>query len=153
MRINRNVNSIAAASLCFAKHQYPFTTIYDFNKAIVSMNVEKNIFSITYISSENYDGDDGDYDRLFYQDPDTTYYELNKADLNSIIRFHVGLILPKEKSQVIRKIAQDVIKSMKIEHAYTQFCHYGHSVNYSKYVISIDEFISIVTKSVIPVIE
>lgn len=148
MRINKNVKSIAVASAHFAKHQYPFSTIYDFDKAIVSMDLEKNLFSITYLESSSHDSDD---DSLFYQASDTTYYGMDQSALRSIIRFHVGLVLPKEKSLVVRQIARDVLKSMRNKHAYTQVGWYGHSKDYSQYIIPIDDFIKVVTAAVIPV--
>jgi hypothetical protein len=148
MRINKNVKSIAVASAHFAKHQYPFATIYDFDKAIVRMDLEKNLFSITYLESSSHDSDD---DSLFYQSSDTTYYGMDQSALRSIIRFHVGLVLPKEKSRVVRQIARDVLKTMRNKHAYTQVGWYGHSKDYSQYIMPIDEFIKVVTAAVIPV--
>ena len=148
MRINKNIKSIVAASDRFAKHQYPFATIYVFDKAIVNMDIKTNIFSITYLSSDSYDSDD---DGLFYQASDTTEYCLEPSILNSIVRFHVGLVLPKEKSLVVRNVARDIIKSMRHKHAYTQNCWYDHSKDYSQYVLQIDEFVNLVAAAVIPV--
>lgn len=148
MRINKNIKSIAAASARFAKHQYPFATIYDFDKAIVSMDIEKNLFSVTYLESESYDTED---EGLFYQASDTTEHGLDKSTLLSIVRFHVGLVLPKEKSRVIRQVAREVVKSMRKKHAYTQVGWYGHSKDYSQYIMPIDEFVNLVTAAVIPV--
>lgn len=149
MRINKNVKSIAAASAHFAKHQYPFATIYDFDKAIVRMDLEKNLFSITYLESSSHDDDDDD--GLFYQASTTEYFGLERSDLMSIVRFHVGLVLPKEKSVIIRQVARDVVKSMSNKHAYTYVGWYGHSQDYSQYVMPIDEFVNLVAAAVIPV--
>lgn len=68
----------------------------------------------------------------------------------SIIRFHVGLVLPKEKSLIVRRIARDVVKSMSVKHAYTYVGWYGHSQDYSQYVIPIDVFVNLVAAAVIP---
>ena len=148
MRINRNLESITAASAKFAKHQHPVKSIYDFEKAIVHMDLEKNLFSITYLESSSQDGDD---DSLFYQSCDSEYFNIDRTALMSIIRFHVGLVLPKEKSLIVRQIARDVVKSMSIKHAYTYVGWYGHSQDYSQYVIPIDEFVNLVAAAVIPV--
>jgi hypothetical protein len=148
MRINKNLKSITAASAKFAKHQYPFGSIYDFNKAIVKMDLEKNLFSVTYLESSSYDSDD---DSLFYQASDTEYFGLDNSTLLSIVRFHVGLVLPKEKSRVVRQVARDVVKSMRNKHAYTQVGWYGHSKDYSQYIMPIDEFVNLVAAAVIPV--
>lgn len=95
MRINSNVKSIKIASDRFAKHHYPFQTQYDFEEAIVLMDTAKNTFSVTYLESSSYD--DEDDDGTFYQASDTEYFGLEKSTLISIVSFHVGLILPKEK--------------------------------------------------------
>lgn len=148
MRINKNLKSITAASAKFAKHQYPFGSIYDFNKAIVKMDLEKNLFSVTYLESSSYDSED---EGLFYQASDTEYFGLETAILHSIVRFHVGLVLPKEKSRVVRQVARDVVKSMRNKHAYTYVGWYRHSKDYSQYIMPIDEFVNLVTAAVIPV--
>jgi hypothetical protein len=148
VRINSNVKSIKIASDHFAKHHYPFQTQYDFEEAIVLMDTAKNTFSVTYLESSSYD--DEDDDSTFYQASDTEYFGLEKSTLISIVSFHVGLMLPKEKSRVVRQVAKEVIKSMGNEHAYTYVGWYGHSKDYSKYIIPIDKFISIVKLFVIP---
>lgn len=148
MRINRNVKSIKTASDHFSKHHYPFKTQYDFNTAIVSMDVSKNLFSITYHSSTSYDCDDDD--GLFYQASDTEDFDLNFFTLLSIVSFHVGLVLPKEKRVVVRAIARNVIKSMQYSHAYSYTGWYGHSKDYSSYNMPIDKFINLVAAAVIP---
>lgn len=147
MRINRNLESITEASAKFAKHQHPVKSIYDFEKAIVKMDLEKNLFSITYLESSSQDGDD---DSLFYQVEDVEYFGIERADLMSIVRFHVGLVLPKEKSVIVRQIARDVVKSMSVKHAYTYVGWYGHSQDYSQYVMPINEFVNLVAAAVIP---
>lgn len=148
MRINRNLKSITKASAKFANHQYPVKSIYDFEKAIVKMDLEKNIFSITYLESSSQDDDDDD--SLFYQASETEHFGLDRTDLMSIVRFHVGLVLPKEKSVVVRQIARNVVKSMSNTHAYTYVGWYGHSQEYSQYVMPIDEFVNLVAAAVIP---
>lgn len=148
MRINRNLESITAASSKFAKHQHPVKSIYDFEKAIVKMDLEKNMFSITYLESSSQDDDDDD--SLFYQASQTEHFGLERCDLMSIVRFHVGLVLPKEKSVIVRQVARDVVKSMSNKHAYTYVGWYGHSQDYSQYVMPIDEFVNLVAAAVIP---
>jgi len=146
MRINKNVKSIKSASDKFAKHHYPVMNKYYFEKAIVQFNPEKDIFSITFLASTSYD--DPDDDGSFYQSSETTYAEIPTTDILTIIKFHVGLVLPKEKSRVVGQVAKEVFKSMKNKHAYTYTGWYGHSKDYAQYVIGIDDFIKTVANQV-----
>ena len=141
MRINKNLKSIQAASGKFGSAYFPASNKYDFHKAIIYFNIEKNFFSIIFLKSETYNAE-------IYEDSDTTYFELERSTLLSIVSFHVGLILPKEKRRVVRTIAKLVIAEMKLKHAYSYIGYYGHSKSFEQYIIPISNFITLVESSV-----
>jgi len=148
MRINKNIKSIATASAAFAKHRFPVQNKYYFDTALVSMDTEKNLFSIVYLESISQDDDEDD--SLVYQRCSTEYFDLNSSVLLSIVSFHVSLVLPKESRSGCREVARQVIKEMKHSHAYYYVGWYGHSKAYYQYSIPIDTFIQTVMTQVIP---
>lgn len=136
MFVNTNATSIQKASKAHSMlRPYRDDTRFEFS-------VDKNMFKVVYRSMDFQDGSEySQYDK-------TEYFEINKEKFNSIVRFHVGLMLPKTKGKVISKVALEVISKMKDGHDHSVCGYYGDYEDFSRYAIPINEMINIVKNSI-----
>lgn len=142
MFVNKNLISIQKAS---RKHSllkpYCFKLYLDDSAIKFDFNIEKDEFKILYRSSYSHDGEE-------YSQADVyESYEINYEKLNSLISFHIGLMLPKTKSSIIKKVTSEVRSKFKHEHDHYHPGFYGESEAFSRYVINISDFVGIVANS------
>jgi hypothetical protein len=103
---------------------------------------EKDFFKIVYLHMYFQDG--GEYS----EDDISEYFSFDNKKFNSIVRFHVGLFLPKTKSNVIKKVALEIISKMKYDHDHNEYCYYGNYEEFNHYIIRISDLIKIIKESV-----
>lgn len=138
MLVNKNLTSIAKASSHFLKAQFPINNGDIQNGVTFELKVPNDEFSIIYKSGFYFDGSE-------YNCKDSyESYVIDQKKLNSVVRFHIGLVLPKEKGKKIRHIAKKVISHMKHGLAFHKPGWGGESLSFYKYSISLSSFIEIV---------
>jgi hypothetical protein len=135
MFVNTNTTSIQKASKSYSLLRKYSDDLH------VEFSVEKNMFKVVYLYIDFRDGGDYSEDR-------TEYFYIDKEKLNSIVRFHVGLMLPKTKGRIVGKVALDVISKMKCEYDHKEVEYYGDYEEFNRYAINISDFIEIVKNSV-----
>jgi hypothetical protein len=142
MFINSNLDSIQKTS---QKHSLlkPYCLKFYWNKEAINFdfNIKNDEFKIIYRSSYSQDGEEYSQSDVYES------YEIDYKKLNSLIRFHVGLMLPKTKSSIVKKVASEVLAKMKHEHDHYQPGFYGESESFSRYVIKVSHFVNIVVNS------
>lgn len=136
MFVNTNTTSIQKASKYHSMlRMYRDDTRFEFS-------AEKNMFKIVYRHMNFQDGSE------YSQYDSSEHFELDKKKFNSIVRFHVGLMLPKTKGNIINKVALEVTSKMRWSHDHSVCGYHGDYEDFSRYAISIVEMVDIVKNSI-----